>query len=329
LGTGETNPFVVTKYASKSGKRTPTRLRTSNALSHFPSSAYHFSIANIIMMQSVALTESFYVRDDDFVVVEMPRSMNRHLGSIFDIVGDGVQHDEDGTSESEKRDDDGDNDASYDYCDDFTIQEKVTPSFPPTSELISTSAGVNVNLSFVVNDDDVSSSMLPPSLSGDGNHFAKQDVFSDNISDLSLSIQEGSSDVEVSVDPPTESGTVSIVSEECIGPKPEPLAVSVDDNGYDRDSSEKELKETPKETNPVMELVEVTSMTIESKPENGEKISRLSNKKRRKQLKLAKKAAAAATAVSKLSVSSKTKTRRLGKQVAPTDTMDPSRDASQ
>jgi hypothetical protein len=293
------------------------------------------------MMQSVALTESFYVRDDDFVIVEMPRSMNRRLGSIFDIVGDGMDDSADGSSENGKLDDD---DASYDYCDDVTTHEKLIPVMQPTSELNLTSPGVDVNLSFVVNDDDVSSSVGLPSVSDEDNRFAKQEVFGDNMSDLSSSVQDGTSDIEASIDPPTENVATSIVTNENNNceqdPKsetPEPLPAYVDDEVpydahcdvvHDHNSSKNELTEPPEVTSPVMESVEVSLTTKEAIPEKGEKISRLSNKKRRKQLKLAKKAAAAASAVSKLSASSKTKTRRSGKQVAPIEWMDPSRATS-
>jgi hypothetical protein len=295
------------------------------------------------MMQSVAFTESYYLHDDDYVVVEIPPS-NFHqtgavdtLAGIDDECGDGDDDDDLGQEDDQ---------SSYDYCDDVVVNEKIAaaeatitstmPSFP-----------VNINLSFVVNDDDASYSECPPSLSDEADRFEQQENHDDNLSDLSSSLQEGSNDeVPTHV---TQAGTFSnevskgndevaeaIITSNVIETPSKSVVTTLRHSSIDEkmnivdphfDSNIGSSIE-PSQIDTLTQKLEVVWTEVVTKNEEGsmDKGSRLSNKKRRKQLKLAKRAAAtaAATTLAKLSapkkspsLAMKTTTRRSGKQVVP------------
>ena len=127
----------------------------------------------VIMMKSVALSESFFVHsdDNDYVVVDVPAIARQN--AVVDIMTS--IYDEGNDDSSTEDDFDGKNadDASYDYCDEFLAQVKL-PNEPNSGTSTSSNKDgtdslrvvpFEVELSFVA-DDDVGS-VCPPSIAED------------------------------------------------------------------------------------------------------------------------------------------------------------------
>ena len=280
------------------------------------------------MMKSVALTESLFVHSDDtdYVVVDVP-AFTRNNGVIHVMTS---VYDEGNDDSSLDDDVDADDDASYDYCDEFLLTQVKLPNEPSIRNDENDAAlqlpmtppvevPFEVELSFVA-DDDVGS-VCPPSITEDDTtaFTGITDRFDEeqekNVSDFTTSsihkevctdsqcIEDvhipfscnSHPDAELVTECNKEDLDSTDQKQNAIGqhqPTDEKLTPTNLDSNDEGIPSADDINVTATVTSAVTEIKNTTK-------DDGEWIetssSRLSNKKRRKQMKLAKRAAAIAT----------------------------------